>query len=242
VTLQGSSDQPDLTAAGFNPMREYERFARVDGYPTLFRQVETTYLTNYLRAPKLLYSSGTASPEFDQLRSLIKLCREHGIRLLLYIHPYHAHMMESYRVGNLWPLFEEWKRALVVILETDAGAHPGAAPFDLWDFSGYNEITTENVPATSEKGRMMRWYWEVGHYKRAAGELVVARMLEKNDNTEPAPAVFGVKLNKRNIERHLADIRHARSQYADTHREEIAALERLAESIRAQSARKKGAH
>lgn len=238
LALQSRNDQPDLTDRGFNPMREYERFARVDGYQTLFRQVETNYFTNYIRGPKSIYSGGgTTSVELDQLRQLINLCRASSIKLLLYIHPYHAHMLEGYRIAGLWPSFEEWKRALVKILAEDATAHPGTAPLELWDFSGYNEITIERVPTQSEKGRMMRWYWDPGHYKREAGEFVLARMLESSSDDGPAPAAFGTKLNEQNIDSHLKAISAGQRQYEAARRDEVATLEDLAQSIRARTNR-----
>lgn len=233
IAMQHLPDQANLTALGFNPMHEYRRFVRVDGHHLMFRQVETTYLTNYFRTMPTIYIEGSASsPAFDQLRMLIALCRASDIRLVLYIHPYHAHMLESYRIAGLWPLFEEWKRALVRIVDENP---PGAAPVELWDFSGYNEITVEPVPAASDKGRSMHWYWEAGHYKREVGELALARMLGSSGDDGSAPAMFGVKLNGQNIEGHLTAIRDGQQKYADARREEIAELEKLSQTIRART-------
>lgn len=236
IAMQHLPDQANLTALGFNPMHEYRRFVRVDGHYSMFRQVETTYLTNYFRTTPTLYTEGSASsPAFDQLRMLIALCRASDIRLVLYIHPYHAHMLESYRIAGLWPLFEEWKRALVRDVNEDSASHPGAAPVELWDFSGYNEITVEPVPAASDKGRSMRWYWEAGHYKREVGELVLARVLGITTADAPGPTAFGVELNARDIDGHLVAIRDGQRIYADARRDEIAALEKLAQTIRAKT-------
>lgn len=231
VTLQGRKDQPDLTAHGFSPMREYEGYARAEGYEKLFLQVDTTYFTNYLRGPKHIYSAGTrSSVELDQLRQLIRLCRSSNMTLLLYIHPSHAHVMEGYRLTGLWPAFEEWKRAIVTMVADEGRRSPGAGSVELWDFSGYNEITTEQVPATSEKGRFMRWYWDPGHYNSQVGDLVLAQML-RNGSTDPARPVLGVRLDQQNLERHLADIRIQQKQYETSHPDDVARLERLARTI-----------
>lgn len=133
------------------------------------------------------------------------------------------------------PLFEEWKRALVRIVDENPASQASAAPVELWDFSGYNEITVEPVPAASDKGRSMHWYWEAGHYKREVGELALARMLRSSGEDGPAPAAFGVKLSGQNIDRHLTAIRDGQRKYADARREEIADLERLAQTIRART-------
>lgn len=233
LVLQRQPDQPDLTALGFNPMREYARFAKTEGYPPIFKQVETTYLGNYLRESKVLYSrAGDTSAELDQLRALIRFCREHNIRLLLYIHPYHAHMLEMYRLAGLWPLFEEWKRALVRIVEAEAAVSRGQPQLELWDFSGYSGITTESMPTMREKGRLMQWYWEVGHYKGEVGNLVLDRLLSAGGQEDQAPDGFGIRLTSGNVDARIEAIRNLREHYAGERSDEIATLEAIAGKIR----------
>jgi hypothetical protein len=233
VTTQRLADQSNLTALGFNPMDEFRRFVRVDGHHLLFKQVETTYLTSYLRLrPAIDFESRSATAELNQFQALIALCRSANIRLVVYIHPYHAHMLESYRIAGFWPLFEAWKRALVKILSADASKHSGSIPYALWDFSGYSDITTERVPAASELGKSMRWYWEAGHYRREVGERIISRTMLGGESSGVTGGQFGVLLTERNIEDHLSSIRDGQQRYALTHAEEIAALESLAQTVR----------
>jgi hypothetical protein len=235
IATQRLPDQADLTALGFNPLHEYRRFVQLDGYEVLFRQVETEYLRNYLRTHLILYDKGTTSSDaLDRLRDLIALCRASNIRLILYVYPYHAHMLENYRISGMWPLFEEWKRVLVRIVEESA-AQPGSGTVELWDFSGYNEFTSEPVPGSSEKGRAMRWYWEAGHYKQELGEVVLARILGGGGVAGLPPADFGVRLNGRNIDSQLEAIRNGQRQYAEARHDEVEILEKRAQAIRAQS-------
>ena len=232
LALQGRAGQPDLTPHGFNPMHEYEPVVRLEGHYSLFRQIETNYLSIYIRSPKTVYARGTTrSTELDRVRALIKLCRDSGVRLLLYIHPSHAHVLEAYRIAGLWPTFEEWKRALVAIVEEDARAHPHAAPIALWDFGAYDEFTTERVPSALEKGVKMRWFWEAGHYKAELGRLMVARMLGAAQ-----PGGFGAILDRHNLEPRLAEIRAGQRRYEALRADEVAGLEALAREIRARAA------
>jgi len=233
IALQTRDDQAELTDRGFNPLLEYRRFIRNEGQHALFMQVETTYLSNYLRHPLVLYRPGTrTSEELGFLRQLIETAAAYHVRLVLYMQPIHAHMLEAYRIAGLWPLFEEWKRAVVAIVDEEQSAHPGAPMVDLWDFSGYNDFTTEPVPAANERGKQMRWYWEAGHYKRELGEVVLSRIL--NDGELPdAAAPFGIRLNRQNVDGRLSGIRDARQRYAETHKEEILQLEHLAKTINA---------
>ena len=51
--------------------------------------------------------------------------------------------------------WEEWKRALVSIVEDEA-AKAGVKPFPLWDFSGFNPLSMELVPHTNDKKTKMK--------------------------------------------------------------------------------------
>ncbi len=233
VAVQKQRTQPDLTAWGFNPMREFERHAKTDGYPTIFRQVETTYLTSYLREPRFLYGrDGKTSDALEQLRAIIRICREKGIRLHIYIPPYHARMLECYRAAGYWSMFEEWKRALVRVVEEESvGA---AAGVDLWDFSAYNDITSERVPTMKERGRLMQGYWEVGHYNAAVGDRVLQKILASGERADGASVGFGVKLSAHNVESQTLAVRSQREHYRAGHEEEIRAIQSLADSLRSQ--------
>jgi hypothetical protein len=95
------------------------------------------------------------------------------------------------------------------------------------------------VPAPSERANAMKWYWEAGHYKRELGDVVLSRLMASGAGSPAAAAGFGVELDSRNIDAHLAEIRVARARYAETHREEIAAIESSARAVRAQLRAKK---
>lgn len=231
VGAQRMSDNADLTALGFYPMHEYRRFVRADGQHTMFRQVETTYLTSYLRLqPTLHPEGGRTSPELRDFAEVVSLCRAAGVNLIVFIHPYHAHILESYRAAGLWPLFEDWKRDIVALLDTDRTAHPDLAPVPLWDFSGYTGVTTEAVPPAGDRRTTMHGYWEAGHYNSAVGDLALARMLGAPGVS--VPDGFGVKLAPQMLESHLARIREDRERYAVTRADEVAGIVRMADSLR----------
>lgn len=78
----------------------------------------------------------------------------------------------------------------------------------------------------------MQWYWEAGHYKREVGELVLARMLADTRSGGHAPSGFGIKLNRQNLEPHLAATRAGQQAYQRARQDEIAELENLAQSVR----------
>ncbi len=96
----------------------------------------------------------------------------------------------------------------------------------LWDFSGYNSITTEPVPAEDET-QAMRWYWESSHFKRETGELMLARILGSNADAS-IPQGFGVRLTDETVDAVLARMREGRSRYRAQHPEE---LQSVADSV-----------
>lgn len=214
LASQSRLDAQDLTPQGFNPMRDYAGIARREGYEIMFRQRDEENARAYARRPKSIYRAGTAtSSQLDILRSMIAVCREQEITLHMVIYPYHAHLLETFHAVALWPAFEEWKRALTRLV--DEGNRARATPVaKLWDFSGYNAYSTEQVPAPGDKKSAIHWYWEAGHFKQALGEVMLQTMFARDGRGANIP--FGVQLTPINIEREIERIRHERVWYEAT--------------------------
>lgn len=158
-------------------------------------------------------------------RALDKLAAR-GARVHLFISPVHARQLEALGVMGLYPQFETWKRDLVAIVDRVNRVHGSRRTIELWDFSGFNTITTEPIPQTGD-GRMT-YYWESSHYKKATGDLILSRML--GNETDSIPEGFGQRLTHKNVEHHLATIRNGRAIYARTHPQEVADVRALAAS------------
>ncbi len=228
----GSQRNPysaDLTPLGFNPMRDYLKITADEGYWAVFRQRDVENIKAYLRRPKDIFdATGRSSPALDDLRQVLRLCRQHGIVLQLVIYPYHAHLLEIIRITGHWPAFEDWKRAVVNIVADDA-LTAGGASIPLWDFSGFNELTSEAVPSKSDRQTKMRWYWEAGHFKRELGDLILARLFGHKEVTTG----FGVLLGTSNIEQQIAALQAQEVDYRRVFSSEIEELERVAEALQA---------
>jgi hypothetical protein len=164
----------------------------------------------------------------EMFRSLVHQCRAEGIALHVFIPPGHARDLEALRVLGLYPLFEQWKRDLVNVLAADAAQHPDTKPFQLWDFTGYSTLTTEDIPLAAEKGKPMRWYWESSHFKKELGDLVLDRLFSYHDPDHVVPEDFGVILTPENLEAHLTLVRAQQKRYSETHPQEVAEVEYLA--------------
>jgi len=223
-----SQDSPyseNLTSLGFNPMRDYLKITADEGYRAVFRQKNLENTRAFLHRPRdVLDADGRSSPALDDLRAVIRLCRQNDIDLRLVIYPYHADFLEIIRITGHGAAFEGWKRALVM-----AGEAPvrGDKAIPLWDFSQLNEITGESVPARGDRQSSMRWYWEAGHFKRELGDLVLDRVLDRPGNLQG----FGVLLNPGNVEGKIAADRVQERAYRLGHLQEVRALEKIAEEI-----------
>ena len=127
---------------------------------------------------------------------------------------------------NQW---EQWKRQLVALNESVA-AEQGKSPFALWDFSGYNDYTTEVVPALGDTETQMQWYWESSHYKKELGDLVLDRTFSYKHPERKIVKGFGALLNSENIETHLQKLREDRQQWRVLHPEDVVEIEALKSS------------
>jgi hypothetical protein len=220
VKAQHEPYPTSLTAAGFNPKRDYVGLVRREGYFALFRQRDQENALAYLRGPKGVFrAGGRPAPGFDAVDSIIALARTHGIALRLVIYPYHAHTLILFHLTGLWPAYEDWKRELV----TRVDAAHGTMDVELWDFTGFSPYTGESVPPRGDTGTELRWYWEAGHFKKSLGDLLLADMLGTQIDSER----WGRRLTGRDLEEHLGDQRAARDDYERKHREDVADLKAL---------------
>ena len=192
------------------------------GHRALALVSESEYLAvNYFRGPSLQYALATASSQpMERVRDLLALARANDIGLTLVIAPSHARQWETIAAAGLWSDWEAWKRRLVTIVDEEA-RHEGRPAFTIWDFSGYNEVTTEPFPALDDR-KPMRWYYDSSHFTPAAGDRVLDRLSGKAD-----PG-FGTVLTAANIEPHLAVTRSARARWREEHPIDVAEIELLA--------------
>ena len=200
-----------------------------------FNSSINTYRHNtWFPPPMNKYSSVDASGEtvaYEDFRRVLDFSRKNDIDLRLFISPAHALMLEGMKAGELWDDFEGWKRALVKVIEEEAAAS-GKPPFPLWDFSGYNSITTEEVPPPDKANQKMRWYWEAAHYKKETGDLVLDKIFGFSGDERTVPEDFGIRIGKSNVEAHLEQTNRAREEYKASHRDFIATIEAIAKRRR----------
>lgn len=223
---------------GRGPEDGFWEYARIDltapsrrGQRDAFRRNEQAFLTaHWFPAPRHRFA--TRDPEngadaYDSLRAILQIAHREGARLHLLISPAHARQWEALRQGGLWQEFEDWKRTLVRVNNEEARL-AGRTPFSLWDFSGFNTYTTENVPAEGDRVNQMRWYWESSHFRKELGDLVLDRVLAQGATGREIVADIGVRIDARNLDAHLAAIRVAQRRWQQTHVQDVAEITEIA--------------
>jgi len=139
-------------------------------------------LTEFLRGERSYPSYRLSQSFLDDFRQLVETCREKNIELKVLISPIHVTQLEAINTAGVWSEFEDWKREVVKITP-------------VWDFSGYNSITTEPI------SNQMENYWDSSHYRKEVGDLILNRLFEVNE--EVVPEDFGTLLTTNNIESEL---------------------------------------
>lgn len=217
---QYQTNPEQLTNLGHNPLLEYQDIAKADGYWALFRQRAEENAKNHGRRPKNLYLQGTrSSPSFENVRHIVRWATRNNAELRLIVYPYHGQLLVLIDELGLWPLFEEWKRRIVDIIEEEGG--PTQANIVLIDFSGFSAYTTEQIPSKNDKRSSPQWYWEAGHFKKELGNVMLNTAIRRYA-LEGSSTGFGTELHRSNIDHHLAALRSAKDHFRQASPELVA--------------------
>ena len=162
------------------------------------------------------------SKSINTFIEIITFCKKNNIDLRVFISPMHVRKIQLLHQIGLWSEFENWKKRLVQLIETNT------PDYSLWDFTGYNEITTEPFPLLGDTETQMKWYWESSHYKKETGDLILSKVLNNQSNpTVTDHFDFGSKLSSSTIELHLNKIRNNRDQFQTNHPEIVKEIHQM---------------
>ena len=154
---------------------------------------------------------------WSDFEKIVKLCQQNNIKLRVFISPSHATQWESIYITNRWEVFEDWKRKIVQLTP-------------VWDFSGYNSVTTEKI------NNLMNNYVDNSHYTPDIGDLIINRIFDYQIGKVPDD--FGVLLTTENIEKHLTKIRKDREIWSQNNPEEVALVKKVELRVKAKKNKK----
>jgi hypothetical protein len=151
--------------------------------------------------------------QMDHLREGISSFCDKGISLRLFIQPNHA--LSELRFIKEWNIREEWLMELVKSINVDKN---NGCDIKLYDFSGFNPITTENIPQITGNNTM-EYYWEQSHYKTNVGQFILNKIFLNENVSDQCD--FGVELTGSNIENHIENVRILKAVYINSHSYEL---------------------
>jgi hypothetical protein len=219
-----------------NPSWQHERIRAKGGSYEFLLQIPRKFLLKNLKSHENTGSVPVASVKdslkgYASLKALLRHAHKNHVKLYLYISPTHVSLEESWYVAGVHSVLEQWARKIVQLNETVA-REEGRDPFPFWDFSGYNSINTESLPADGDLDTPMKWFWESVHFKRETGHFIIDRLLGYRRPGCPLPSDFGIRVSSKNINAHLAYQQNQRLQYLVQHPKIHEILVREVEKLR----------
>jgi hypothetical protein len=206
---------PQYEPDGLLNVEQFEQ-SRVPNVRELFDTIDKYYL-NTAYDPVLQARASLERNGFDHraLHDMLATARQNGVQLYFFITPSHARAFEIVHILGLAPLYRQWINELTCELASDARRHGGQA-FPLWDFSGYNSITTDPLPGPNSH-EQMRWYSDPIHYRTAVGSLIEDRLLDFSSNEPSGLGDFGSALKLDTLDAHFAALKESRQAYLAGH-------------------------
>jgi len=138
------------------------------------------------------------------------LCRT-GVQVRVYVNPTHAMTLDALYWAGKWPAMEQWQRSLAELFERRRDQGCDARIFD---FSGFNRITTEPIPQAGG-AETMAYFWEPSHYRVKVGHAILAQLA--GQGSVGADGDFGVELVPQTVALHQVRQRVARDRYHAEH-------------------------
>jgi hypothetical protein len=186
------------------------------------RQVfKEVLLTNFITNPLTYGEFEYGSDRLAMFREMLEESARRGVDLKLFISPVHAWQLETMASMGLLETYNRWQGDLVDIVAS-VNESMGSS-FVLWDFSGYNEITTESVPAVGERGKRMTWYRDSSHYREEVGDMVLSRMAPR-DQSPRLQSDFGEILSPETMSAYTSRFMEARDRYRSSHKDAVAEI------------------
>lgn len=218
-------------AQGFRYRSTYEQLA--GHYQASFSKFVKGFLTEndkWLSGQECRFSFQNTHKRdtLDAFRALVKLAYANRVDLKMYISPAHAWIWEALASAGLWEQWETWKSAMVNISIEEANI-AGQLPFPVWDFSGYDQFSTEVIPDKDDRVSLMQWYLDSSHYSPELGEHIIARITNTEKNKLFSD--WGILLSESIMGPHFQAVKSARARYEISHPGDLKEIMSIVRSV-----------
>lgn len=198
---------------------DLDQVMREGGHHNASVKAESSFLAVALRDLESPDGRDKYHRAMQELKSIVALARDRGIRVTLVLNPIHARQNYLFRAAGLWPAYEQWKRDL---LATTAGG----TDIELWDFSGASTCSSEPLSGANDTAARMRWYRETSHFRRALGDKVLDRISGHGGDADCPD--FGDRLSAATLADSLAAQGRRMDAWILRHPQDIAEIDALA--------------
>ena len=195
--------------------------------PRMFRVIERQYLgSGWFPDParRFALTDAAGHSPLDKLRAILEFSAGHDIAVTILIMPFHARLAEAMQLAGLWDDFENLKRGIVRLGEGMPGSR-----VDIWDFSGYNELTMDPI---RDAGHETPWFEDAIHPSVATGDRMLDRVQGLAQGGDSNSATFGSKLDAAQQEQVYRDSLVRREEYLRLNPRDVEEVRALAEETR----------
>jgi hypothetical protein len=198
VIHQRDASPIDLASDGAIGESGFRRAVQRVGQGEVFARSEDIVATELGKFTALHAPLNESIPKLTYVRDIMDFCDAHGIALVFVLPPAHMTELQMIDRAGIWNVYELWLRSLATVV----AAHRGGS-ISLWDLGGYSPYTTEPAPAKGSNTTQTEWFWDILHFKRKLGDLILSRLLTGQ------PSGFGLLLTPENVDNQLAGERTA---------------------------------
>ncbi|MFC7335595.1 hypothetical protein ACFQY0_00280 [Haloferula chungangensis] len=132
--------------------------------------------------------------KLDALRSILSICREKNIRLIVIIPPNHAMYQSIFFIGGaVDPTFQENRELILKLISESDREHPGAQPVDVWDFNDFHPLNCASIGG-DRKAFLDNWL-DGTHARQSIGDIILSRVFDQ-DTPNPEALPYGQKLTQ----------------------------------------------
>lgn len=144
----------------------------VDEQVSHYKRFEDMYIRDIWPVDGKKFSLHGYDSPLNIYKDTIRFAHKHGIKIKMFINPVHSRLLVILDELGLWQCYEQWKRELWRI-NVEVANELKAQPFELWDFAGVDNWTTENI----NQNETLDWFVDSAHFNQRLGKIILGQML-----------------------------------------------------------------
>jgi len=170
---------------------------RTHGMASVRKMIETGTIPGAKRFVVARKAGGDQplASKLDLLESILRSCRDHGVKLTVLVPPNHiAYLVVPYVSGAPDPMMMANRRAIGECVKEVNAEIPGSLQAEAWDFDDLHLLNGEALPPFEDPTRELHYWVDGIHSKEPLGHIMLSRMLGW-PLPDPAGGDYGVRLD-----------------------------------------------